>query len=274
MPEPDTTDDYERLTPHEKQAVLRESPTASFLEKLTYDALPRANYAYATYHAALQARALGLPRVSVAEFGVAGGNGLVELENVAFAVQAETGIEVDVYGFDTAEGMPKAVDYRDMPYVWQPGFFKMDVEALRARLRKAKLVLGDVRATISDFLESERPAPLGFASIDLDYHSSTVAALSLFERDDMQHYLPRVFMYLDDIIGDDWELHSEFTGELCAVKEFNERHAMRKISKINCLRYKRMLLSPWVEQMYVLHLFDHPQYCTYVNPKRDWQAPL
>ncbi len=274
MSKPHTPDEYERLSPHEKQAILRKSPTASFLEKLRYDALPRPNYAYATYHAALQAKALGLARISVMEFGVAGGNGLVELENVAFAVQAETGVEVDVYGFDTGRGMPAAVDHRDMPYVWQPGFFEMDVAALRGRLRKAKLVLGDVRTTVPDFLASEQPARIGFASVDLDYYSSTVAALRLFEADAMDRYLPRIFIYLDDIIGDDWELHSEFTGELCAVREFNEQHTLRKIGKINCLRYKRMLWSPWVEQMYVLHLFDHPLYNTYVNPKRDWQAPL
>jgi hypothetical protein len=274
MPDRETIDDYERLSPHEKQARLRNSESAPFLEKLKYDALPRSNYAYGTYHAALQARALALPRISVIEFGVAGGNGLVELENVAFAVERETGVAVDVYGFDTGEGMPKPVDYRDMPYVWQPGFFKMDVGALKARLRKATLVLGNVAATIPQFLERTQPAPIGFASIDLDYYSSTVEALRVFESDQPRFYLPRIFMYLDDIIGDDFELHSDLTGELLAVKEFGERHAKRKIGKINCLRYKRMLWSPWVEQMFVLHLFDHPQYCTYVNPKQNWEAPL
>jgi hypothetical protein len=266
--------DYELLSPHEKQDLLRSSDGAPFLEKLKYDALPRPNYAYGTYHAALQARALALPRISVIEFGVAGGNGLVELESVAFAVERETGVEIDVYGFDTGEGMPMPVDHRDMPYVWQPGFFKMDVAALEARLRKAKLVLGNVSTTVPQFLERTRPAPIGFASIDLDYYSSTVEALRIFENRDPSTYLPRIFLYLDDIIGDDWELHSEFAGELLAVKEFSERHTQRKIGKINCLRYKRMLWSPWVEQMFVLHLFDHPKYCTYVNPKQNWQAPL
>lgn len=37
----------------------------------------RPNYAYCTYHAADLARRLGIPRISVIEFGVAGGNGLL-----------------------------------------------------------------------------------------------------------------------------------------------------------------------------------------------------
>ncbi len=257
---------------HSKQAALFSSKDAHFTEKLRYDALPRANYAYGTYYAALQARALNIPKISTIEFGVAGGSGLVELENIAFEVEKETGVVVDVYGFDTGSGMPQPKDYRDMPYVWQPGFFKMDVAALQARLKKAQLVLGDVEETIGEFVK-EKPAPIGFISFDLDYYYSTVEALKLCEQDS-EFFLPRVYCYLDDIIGDDFEIHNHFTGELLAIDEFNQRHEKRKIDKINALRYKRMLWSPWVEQMYVFHIFDHPHYCTYVNPKQNWEAPL
>ena len=257
---------------HSKQSLLFHSDSVSFTEKLQYDALPRANYAYGTYYAALQAKALNIPKISVIEFGVAGGSGLVELENMAFAVEKETGVIVDVYGFDTGSGMPQAKDYRDMPYVWQPGFFKMDVEALQARLKKAQLILGDVEQTVQEFIK-EKPAPIGFISFDLDYYYSTVEALKLCDQDD-SFFLPRVYCYLDDIIGDDFEIHSHFTGELLAIDEFNQRHEKRKIAKINAFRYKRMLWSPWVEQMYVFHIFDHPNYCSYVNPKHVWEAPL
>jgi hypothetical protein len=52
------------------------------------------------------AKVLNLPRVSVFEFGVAGGSGLVSLERVAELVEQKTGVGIDVYGFDTGEGFP------------------------------------------------------------------------------------------------------------------------------------------------------------------------
>jgi hypothetical protein len=47
------------------------------------------------------AKALGIKRVSVIEFGVAGGNGLVALDRIAEKVEQALGIDIDVYGFDT-----------------------------------------------------------------------------------------------------------------------------------------------------------------------------
>jgi hypothetical protein len=38
---------------------------------------------------------------------------------------------------------------------------------------------------------------------------------------------PRVYCYLDDIIGDDWGIHCEYVGELLAIKEF-KLHGMNK----------------------------------------------
>jgi hypothetical protein len=139
----------------------------------------------------------------------------VLLENYAEQVEKATGIRCHVVGFDRAEGLPKAVDYRDMPYVWQPGFFRMDVEALRKRLRRAQLILGDVDQTLPKFIAKDMP-PIGFVSFDLDFYSSTMEALQLLEQAP-DRLLPRVFCYFDDCIGDDFELHSQFTGELLAI---------------------------------------------------------
>ena len=104
----------------------------------------------------------------------------------------------------------------------------MDVEKLEASLTtRAKLVLGDIRETVGAFLEAERPPPVGFVSLDVDYYSSAVAALGLFDARE-EFLLPRIYCYLDDIIGDDWEIMCEFVGELLAVKEFNEQHEKEK----------------------------------------------
>ena len=240
--------------------------------KVRWDCIARPHYAFGLYHAAVQARALGVREISAIEFGVAGGKGLVNLEKVGEIVTRDTGVEIKVFGFDTAEGLPKAVDYRDLPYVWKQGYFKMDVAALKRQLRKAQLVLGDVAETVLSFRKDYTPPPIGFVAIDLDYYSSSTSALKIF--DAVEASLPRVFCYLDDCIGTDWELHSEFAGELLAIAEFNERHPKTKIAKIHCLARKRPRPAYWNDVMFVCHFFDHPLYCKHVLPQKDWQLSL
>ena len=152
-------------------------------------------------------------------------------------------------------------------------FLKIDLDLLKNRLKKAELILGDVANTIGGFIKTKNPSPIGFISFDLDYYYSTIEAFKILE-EASSCFLPRVFCYFDDCIGDDWELHSEFTGELLAINEFNEKHPTRKISKINGLRYKRIFEASWNEVMYVLHIFDHPTYCQHINPSKNWQLPL
>lgn len=250
------------------QFVLKHWPNSDFLRRLRWDAMCRPAYAYGAYNAALQASRLGLDAVSVVEFGVANGEGLLELENHSGTISRLVGVRIDVYGFDTGSGMPAPADYRDLPYYWKAGYFRMDVPALRHRLQRAQLVLGDVAVTVPQFLRSSH-APLGFVSFDLDYYSATTAALAILGGD-AALLLPRVFCYFDDIIGDDLELHSPYAGELLAIEEFNARQPQRKAARIHGLAYKRNIPAPWNEQLFVLHAFDHPLYSVHIGP-RDWQ---
>lgn len=252
-----------------RRAKQRRDERYSFIERLEYDRFPRTHYAYGVYHAALLAKALGIGAISAYEFGVGWGHGLIELERVADMVERETSVSIDVYGFDTGAGMPEPADYRDLPNVWQPGFFDMDVEKLERSLTRAKLVLGNVRETVDGFIETEKPAPVGFVAIDVDYYSSTVDVLRLFDAPE-EFLLPRIYCYLDDIIGDDWQLMCEYVGQLLAVREFNEQHDERKITPIHGFRSTRRMSATWNDQMYVAHAFDHSLYCKYVNPKREW----
>ena len=80
------------------------------------------------------AQVLRIPRISVIEFGVAGGNGLMALQDIAARVEAIFGVIIDVYGFDTGVGLPKPTDYRDLPNVFVEGFYPMDVEKLRSAI--------------------------------------------------------------------------------------------------------------------------------------------
>lgn len=249
------------------QDRLRASDKVPYSKKVFWDAVDRPHYAYGMYQAAYVAKHIGLTRISSVEFGVAGGNGLVAMEQIARSVTAETGVDIDVFGFDTGKGMPEPVDYRDLPYVWQPGDFPMDVDKLRARLTGATLVLGDVAETVVGFIEEHSPAPIGFVSFDLDYWSSTVAALGLFDNP-VECLMPRVFCYMDDVIGSDVELHCEFVGELLAIREFNGRHDIRKLAPINALAHKRPVPAIWNDQIWVLHAFDHPEYSTYIPQPR------
>lgn len=64
----------------------------------------RANYTWSVLHAASIAARTNRERISVLEFGVAGGNGLVAMERAAALAESELGVGIDVYGFDTGRG--------------------------------------------------------------------------------------------------------------------------------------------------------------------------
>ncbi len=218
----------------------------------------RPHYLWGTLLASRVATALGLPRISVLELGVAGGNGLLALERAAAAASAFSGVQIEVHGFDAGSGMPPPVDHRDLPWLIEPGWFEMDEAALRARLRGARLWLGPVAETVADFVRAD-PAPVGFIAFDLDYYSSTIDSFALLEAP-APLLLPRVVAYFDDVFGYGW---TDFTGERAAIEDFNAAHAERKIGKIHGLRFslpESEQSLAWHEQMYLVHLFDHPQY--------------
>jgi hypothetical protein len=131
-------------------------------------------------YAAHLAKAIGTNAISVVEFGVAGGVGLLTLEQAAERAEADFGLRIDVYGFDTGTGLPKPGDYRDCPNLYAEGTYAMDLEKLRGRLRRGRLVLGLVRDTVPQFLLSD-PAPVAFLGFDLDLYSSTMDAFRLLD---------------------------------------------------------------------------------------------
>jgi hypothetical protein len=250
-------------------------PVGSVARRVEYGIFPYAHYAYGVYWAAISAARLGIPRISVMEFGVAGGRGLLALEKASGEIERAVGVGIDVVGFDSGSGMPPPLDYRDLPHIWGPGFYAMEPDKLRARLARAQLVLGNVADTVRDWLAGGERAPVGFVSFDLDYYSSTKAAFALFEGAAAAH-LPRVYCYFDDVCSNALGCMSEFQGELLAIREFNEAHADRKIAKIPLVRIHRPRWEPWQEQMYALHDFAHPQYNAMLIPPtlKERQLPL
>ncbi len=252
--------------------TVRTLDLGNFPFRLNIGAVERPHYAYIVYQAARLASQLGLPRISVLEFGVAGGAGLLCLEKHAEEVEKVfPDVKIDIYGFDTGAGLPPPVDYRDLPYHWQEGFFAMNSTVLLPRLRRSKLIFGDVRETSAKFLTDYNPAPIAAVAHDLDYYSSTAPTLDLFLAD-AAFVLPRVFCYFDDTIGGDIELYCEFTGQRLAIREFNARNDSVKIATPYYLRVADHG-ETWRHQIWVTHIFNHPLYDKFVSDQNQ-QLPL
>lgn len=243
-------------------------------QKVHYGIYPRPHYAYGVYWSAYLAACLGIPRISVIELGVAGGRGLLALEKVSEEVSAFLDIRIDVVGFDSGQGMPPPVDYRDLPHIWNTGFYSMDVEALQAKLTSASLVIGDVATTTRTWLQHPNTAPIGFIAFDLDYYSSTKAAMALLEGPESSH-LPRVHCYFDDLAANNEGCMNRYVGEHLAISEFNDGHPMRKICPIEQIRTNRPQWEYWQERMYAFHNFEHSKYTQLVvRGARHTQRPL
>ncbi len=231
----------------------------------SYLQVDHAHYAVGLLDAAQLARSRGYDRISAVEFGVAGGRGLVALEVYAREAGRLFGVSIDVYGFDSGEGLPAAVDYRDCTQRWIGGDYRMDVDTLRARLRDAQLVLGDIRDTTKTFFAEFDPAPIAFISVDVDLYSPTVAILDMLRADD-ERFTPIVTMYFDDVFGE-----LEFQGESLAIREFNESSETVKISPEGIAGVNMMpaLLNrfheypfKWNAQLKWCNRFAHPRFAS------------
>lgn len=220
---------------------------AFFLKYYRERRLKRMNYAECIFRAVYQAQQLGLKGFSVIEFGVAGGNGLVAAEFYAREISRLSGINIEVYGFDNATGLPEIKDLpqKEAAYMWFEGMFDvMDVELLQKRLRSAKLVLGDIEESLKTFDERYNPLPIGVMFVDVDRYESTCPILRYLEKNE-ERFLPRVEMYFDDIIDS-----TDSIGEHLAIQEFNRRNDNIKIrpegsyvkTKV-CFRYSHPLYN-------------------------------
>lgn len=244
--------------------ILKRLSIVRYKKRLQYGAVPRTHYGYCIYNAAQLAKKLGYKNISIIEFGVAEGNGLLDIEYHVEEIKKEIDLGIEVYGFDRESGLPKPLDYRDLPYHWKEGFFRMDKEKLQEKLNFSKLVIGDVKETCTSFFASYKPAPIGCVFFDLDYYSSTVDAFKIFDAD-AGNYMPRVFCYFDDVLGNETELYNEFTGELLAIQNFNIKNPHKKIAKAKYFVTPRSIPAPWHHQIFIFHDFLHPAYKEFVS---------
>jgi hypothetical protein len=245
--------------------LLKEPPLRLFARKVfsmlpvsastrgLWDISPRPNYLSGVLLAAQQAQEEGVAAISVIEFGVAGGNGLLALQAEAEAVERETGVHITVFGFDNGPGgLPELVgDHRDHPDAWRPGDYPMDEAKLRARLApRTTLILGNVRETVPAFVRDGNAAPIGFMAVDVDLYSSTTHALKILTLPGRK-LLRRTFIYFDDI---DQLFTHRYAGELLAIDEFNRENVSIKIDRIRGFNIGRPFPDkPYLRMMYVAH---------------------
>jgi hypothetical protein len=228
--------------------ILQALPVTTSVKAL-WDAAERPHYLFGVLYAAEQAKREGWSAVSVIEFGVAEGDGLLTLQKHAAAVERDTGIEIHIYGFDRGKGLPQGTgDYRDHPDFWMPGDYPMDEPALRRQLTaRTTLVIGDLSATA---VTQRLAAPIGFVAVDLDLYSSTADALRILLRSDVQ-LLHRVALYFDDV---DTVYNHRFAGELLAIDEFNVNSKNVKIDQWRGLQSGRPFHdADWLRMMYLAH---------------------
>lgn len=226
--------------------------------KIAFDLLVRQHNAFAILNAAERARTCGFSSMTVVEFGVAAGAGLLNLCDLAKKVTSLTGVSIYIVGFDSGNGMPAPRDYRDHPEYYATGDFPMtDFEGLRSRLPdNANLIIGEISQMLPIFVASlSEAAPLGYVVLDVDFYWSSVECLKIFSGATGK-YLPLVLLYADDVNYVD---HNVWQGELAAIEDFNKEHDKRKIGRLNNLAQIRLFRNAtWLTQMFAVHVLDHP----------------
>jgi hypothetical protein len=250
---------YERATEpvHLNLMALIVYLFGSYRLKIDFDLVIRQQHAYSLLNVADQAKNLGHKKVSIFEFGVAAGAGLLNLQNISKKITAITGVDFEIYGFDTGAGMPPPSSYKDHPELYAEGDFPMNFEALKQRLDpNTKLIIGPIKNSLIDFTNQDfSSAPIAFISIDVDYYSSTVDCLQLLKCK-ATDYLPRVLVYLDDL--EDLS-HNTYCGELAAITEFTNQNPLRPIERHTFLRSFRIFKNaPWIDHIFQAHILDHP----------------
>ena len=227
-----------------------------FVKKIEYDLVPRQPYAFGLNDAFKNANREGVSKIIIIEFGVAAGAGIYNLNFIAEKLSNIYNVKYRIYGFDTGIGMPSPVDYRDHPEKYYTGDFPSGKLKEQDLPENVEIIYGQVSETLPDLKEKiSSNARIAFASIDVDYYSSTMECLEMFKWDN-SYFLSKVACYFDDVNNVD---HNKYCGELLAIDEFNGLKLLRKFSPFNQLKNWRIFKNAlWLDQMYYLHVFDSP----------------
>lgn len=231
-----------------------------FIDLIKFGILPRPHYALGVLLAAHQAYNLGYKKISIIEFGCWNCDGLIDLEHYIKDIKNFFNLEFKVFGFDLGDGHPDYnSDTRDRLYELTKGDYPFDNKENLKKLKDTELILGDVKDTLNNFLESRNieEYPIGFISYDLGLYTSTKYALKILDKDS-KYFIPRPYLYFDNNY---FVLDNE--GDRLALREFNQ-NSKKQICKINemseqlSLSWKKWLFL--AKRIYSLSDHNHPKY--------------
>ena len=220
----------------------------------------RPHYETILLETCLEAKKLGYEEVTVLELGVAGGNGIISLEKYKNKIEALYNIKINVYGFDSGEGIPQSNSEFDLPFHWKQGDFKTDKKKLQSTTT-SKIIYGDVKNSLDEFIKYQ-PKNIIAIFFDMDLYTSTKNFLKQIDK--LQNYLcPRVYCYFDDIFNPNHWINKH-VGEQLAIEEFNYENKNLKIGLApdNINDFKFPLAKG---QLFMLNHFNHPDYKKYVG---------
>jgi len=239
----------------------------NYEKQIEWDLVLKQQHSYGILKAAKLAKKLKMHSITVIEFGVANGTGIINIQQICSKITKLLDIKFDIYGFDNLVGLPEPEGYKDHPDLYQKEDYPLqNIENLKKRLNdNTKLIIGDVKDTVPDFSKKDfTNSPIGFVSFDLDYYSSTKNALDLLSIDS-KNLLPIIDIYFDDI--SDYK-HNSKCGQYLAINEFNKNFNLRLIEQHRFLRKKRIFQrAKWIDHMYQLHVLDHVE--KNISNKRD-----
>jgi hypothetical protein len=170
------------------------------------------------------------------EFGTGSGNTLQRALSVLRHFP-----ESRVFLFDSFEGLPASNDPRDRLQGWNAGSFAFSEEYIRALvvkngfpLERVRFVKGYFEKSLTPELAAElRATPPSFATVDVDYYSSTKLALEFLA----PFLVSGATFYFDDLWSFDG--HPAY-GQLRALMEFNEAWKERGQLVENKIFYNRI----------------------------------
>lgn len=262
-----------------KIALYREADLSSYTKKVQLGLEYRPHYALGLLKACNLAKKLNIDCIYALEFGCAGGSGIQDLLYLSKKIQALTGVKILVKGMDLGEGLCKPESFRDLPYMWDEGFYKCDYRKLKSMGLYEYIMFGDVSDTLPELLRDSAlgvHARIGFMSFDMDYYSSTKKVLDIISSTNHTKFLPRTPVYFDDTL-----MTCQDTGELRAIHEFNQISDAFKIHP-NELEPEFLSLK-WRNWLYLakkimtLHFFNNEEYVSpeyYEKAQGNSQLPL
>jgi hypothetical protein len=226
----------------------------------------RPGYSYGIYNAAIQAKSLGHSTMGILEFGVAQGNGIKVMQKICKEISKEINVNFAIYGFDGASGLPESHNLKDQIYFWRENMFSNNNKNYsNIENHITKIIIGSVESTSVNFIEVHKPPVIGFVAFDLDYYTSTKAAFSLFNKININNFLPRVECFMDDTASFNYLSASSHTGVLLAINEFNQQDSDIQILQKVGIGRSRKQLSGWFDACFVLHNFNHDKYNEFIK---------